>query len=185
MDPKATYDLLVRAINDKDWEAATEAARNLYNWIVGGGFPPDCLRIDMEEIPTVEENKSAAGLSHLVRAINHYLLKPPAASRDEIFDRLAALGVAKVKLSFSGGGDEGQVDEIECFDAEGKFVSGEEIDAVLTEMDEEMEKPIFDKFGGFDGGFDVAGELTWDVENRKVKIGSQVTDWIDQGEHEV
>jgi hypothetical protein len=41
MDPNATLDLLISALNSGNHARATEHARNLADWVAGGGFEPD------------------------------------------------------------------------------------------------------------------------------------------------
>lgn len=69
MNPTATYDSLVGAIQRQNWEVATETARMLYNHLVIGGAHPARDRIEYD-IPDVYEVPRAAGLKHLVRGIN-------------------------------------------------------------------------------------------------------------------
>jgi hypothetical protein len=41
MDPNATYDEMIAAAKDGDWDAAAEHAENLSTWLARGGFEPD------------------------------------------------------------------------------------------------------------------------------------------------
>jgi hypothetical protein len=40
MDPTATWDQMLDAFGDEDWELALELANILLAWFRGGGFPP-------------------------------------------------------------------------------------------------------------------------------------------------
>lgn len=40
-----------------------------------------------------------------------------------------------------------------------------------------LEGPV-DEYGGFDGGFEVDGNVTWDVEQREVILSGQETAWV-------
>lgn len=72
MDPNATYDAMVDAVVNQEWEEATEAAHNLWNWICGGGFLPS--RPDLGALtPTIPGPEIAPGLRHLVAGINKKL----------------------------------------------------------------------------------------------------------------
>lgn len=119
--------------------------------------------------------------------------------REQIFDLLAAAGVVKVELEFSGGGDEGNVDEITATvkDADALFEYDLDNVPLLVAKQEEwesefdierfaeaLEEPINDNFGGFDGP-GVAGRLEWNVETRKVLLNYSREEWVDQDEEEV
>lgn len=43
MDPDATLEMLLSAIEDKDWEAVAQYAIALHEWIKNGGFPPETV----------------------------------------------------------------------------------------------------------------------------------------------
>jgi len=53
MDPNATVQRLLEAIDDHDLEAAREAADDLSNWLARGGFAPDWLRVVKEFVGRV------------------------------------------------------------------------------------------------------------------------------------
>jgi predicted ATPase len=40
MDPNATLQLLINALEEADMDTAREAARNLAEWVRGGGYMP-------------------------------------------------------------------------------------------------------------------------------------------------
>ncbi len=40
-----------------------------------------------------------------------------------------------------------------------------------------LEAPV-DDYGGFDGGFDVNGKVTWDVEKRTLTLSGEETEWV-------
>ena len=40
MDPNQAWSGLLRAVEDDDWQSATEIAENLTDWIGKGGLPP-------------------------------------------------------------------------------------------------------------------------------------------------
>ncbi len=40
-----------------------------------------------------------------------------------------------------------------------------------------LEEPV-DEYGGFDGGFEVNGKVTWDVEKRTVILSGEETAWV-------
>lgn len=43
MDPQATLDMLLEALEAKDWELAAELSEALQTWLARGGFPPDTI----------------------------------------------------------------------------------------------------------------------------------------------
>lgn len=74
MDPNACYDSMLQNIAEKNWAEATENARNLYNWLVRGGFVPQRPVIRTQDIPSVHDEPAAAGLASFVTAINYRLI---------------------------------------------------------------------------------------------------------------
>jgi len=110
-------------------------------------------------------------------------------SRDKVFATLKGMNVAKVEVFYSGGNDEGGVNQIDLFDADGKKIrSMEEYYGGNSVWDEAIKGwkqaeaptdeqrlsqalciPVYDKYGSFAGDFYVDGTITWDVENRKVR----------------
>lgn len=71
MDPAATYDRLAEHLNAKEWDEATEAARNLWNWLARGGFAPARPPLDYPKVTAME----APGLRHFIWGINSHLIK--------------------------------------------------------------------------------------------------------------
>lgn len=69
MDPTVCYDDLMTAIDDHQWEDAAELARNLWNWLANGGFPPARPPIE-KDVPDVLEEPTAAGLRPFIAGIN-------------------------------------------------------------------------------------------------------------------
>jgi hypothetical protein len=108
--------------------------------------------------------------------------------RDAVFAILKDKGVAKVEVQYSGGGDEGGVNEIYLYDNAGKQVASmEEYYGASSVWDEATKtykpadppndeqklsmalcSPVYDKYGGFAGEFYVSGTVTWDVTTGKI-----------------
>lgn len=44
MDPQATWELLLDAYSDHDWDSVDEHAAVLLNWLEKGGFAPQTVR---------------------------------------------------------------------------------------------------------------------------------------------
>lgn len=44
MDPHATWELLLNAYSDHDWDGVDEHAIKLLDWLEKGGFPPQTVR---------------------------------------------------------------------------------------------------------------------------------------------
>lgn len=114
-------------------------------------------------------------------------------TKNKVFDTIRKLGAANAKVYFSGGGDEGGVDQITLHNE-----NGEEIKSLLENhnyhekngkyykydyktnkqevvniTDEEklvmnLVKPVYEKYHTFAGEFYVNGCVTWDAINRKV-----------------
>lgn len=51
MDPEATIDQIYNALTDEDFEESQQAARDLIDWMDGGGFKPGTLIVQ----PILEE----------------------------------------------------------------------------------------------------------------------------------
>lgn len=114
-------------------------------------------------------------------------------TKKEVFEMLEKLNIAKVIVEFSGGGDEGGADSISAYNENNEVVElpkfGKQrvsrfdhtqekwvYDRELTETEkmlEALEKPIEDKYGGFDGDFYVSGEVVWDVKKKKVLLSGK------------
>jgi len=111
-------------------------------------------------------------------------------SRVIVFDALKSKGVHKVEVHYSGGNDEGGVNQIELFDANGENIAHmDEYYGATQQWDEATKKyvpsapptydqrlsealcaPVYDKYYSFAGDFYVNGILTWDVPNCKVNM---------------
>ena len=110
---------------------------------------------------------------------------------DRIFTRLAGLGVATVRVGFSGGNDDGGItgivatlasggeqhweetyrDEGAYQVVDGKWTFVEKKAEPLTEHQEmvnEMAQSVYDKYGSFAGEFYVGGYFLWDVATGKL-----------------
>ena len=109
---------------------------------------------------------------------------------------LSKLGILKIRISFSGGNDEGGVDAIEVLkwaDGADQSLSLDRIypdqydtdlkryvyrDMTLAEQTTNnlldlIEQPIDDRYGSFAGDFHVSGYLHYDVAEGRVWIGGE------------
>ena len=99
-----------------------------------------------------------------------------------LFAYMAASGIGKITVSYSGGGDSGCVDEIWVYDGDGKMIDG--CNPEWIDSEENLSEPIWDKHGSFadGGGYFVSGSVKWDAINRTVELsGVDYTD-VDDGE---
>jgi hypothetical protein len=111
----------------------------------------------------------------------------PFNTREKIFRELTRCNVATVEVQFSGGGDEGSVNRIRLFNADGVEINVLEEAYISSEYDEKtknwkptremtrdemlaeaLSQPVYDKYGGFDGDFSVDGKICWNVKERTV-----------------
>ena len=124
-------------------------------------------------------------------------------TRDEMWQELAKRNVSSVVVKFSGGNDEGGVDEIILCDKD---------DLPFDELRESCEqvwdyttnswitknpnsdtdlihilvKPVYDKYYSFAGEFYVQGELIYDVKNKKITMnGKETVESYEDFENEV
>lgn len=92
--------------------------------------------------------------------------------RNRIFDVLAQHDIAKVVMEFSGGHDEGDVENWEFHNTdptkEVEFVPPAPALAVYKKLQEDMEEVMLAHFGYFNGRPSAWGAVVWDVSNRKV-----------------
>lgn len=94
-------------------------------------------------------------------------------TRDEIFDKLAELGITSVEVPFSGGNDEGYAERPIA-----KPDGNTGLATVDDEFIEALEAPIYDEYGSFAGDFSVYGTLVWRVATRTVRMmGEERSDY--------
>ena len=111
-------------------------------------------------------------------------------SRDSVFAALSKRGAVRVEVDYSGGNDEGGVNGITLFDANGENIGHmDEYYGETQQWDEATKKyipsppptdeqrlsqalcaPVYDKYYSFAGDFYVNGILTWDVANKKINM---------------
>ena len=116
-------------------------------------------------------------------------------NRNEAFKYLKSINVRKVIIDFSGGGDEGGVDQITLYEKGGERNINEWTNnktwnntkkcwELITPPSIEHElsvclcKPIYDKYNGFAGNFYVSGQLTWNVKDKSVKISGKESEEV-------
>lgn len=100
---------------------------------------------------------------------------------NELFDRLTlgssyqrlfafckSVGISRINVEYSGGGDSGGPDNVEILPK----VSKEVADFVHNDLAEELSNPIYDRHGSFadGGGYSVNGTVVYDIENNKAWI---------------
>ncbi len=110
-------------------------------------------------------------------------------NKSEVWNELKKRGVVKVVVEFSGGGDEGGVDDTTLFAADGKvygklgpYFPNKKWDGTKNEwillkqptvdeaLSEALSEPVYDKYSSFAGEFHVNGTVVWDVETLVVKM---------------
>ena len=103
-------------------------------------------------------------------------------SREQVFDKLAAEGFNKVEVEFSGGGDEGGVDNIafykdDCLDSEmdGYGADDDPLGSALAQ-------PVYDRYGGFGFEGGVSGTLIWDIDSRRLSINGNKQHYLEFSE---
>lgn len=108
--------------------------------------------------------------------------------RHKIFSTLKARNIVKVEVHYSGGDDEGGVNQIDLIDTAGKVEHMEEYydgyskwndatqrweePAPPTEeqlLSKSLCRPVYDRYGSFAGEFYVNGSVVWDVVAGTVK----------------
>jgi hypothetical protein len=108
--------------------------------------------------------------------------------RHKVFSLLKARNIVKVEVQYSGGNDEGSVNQINLIDNAGKVEYMEEYYDNYSVWDETTKSyrspepptkeqllskslcaPVYDKYYSFAGEFYVSGTVTWDVVAGTVK----------------
>lgn len=100
----------------------------------------------------------------------------PSSAVRRIIEIAHPLGIAKVVGEFYGGNDEGSLNDVILYNAEGQRIDG--IDAGSWSQPDSifgnLEAILYTKYGGFAGDFSVSGSLTIDVaKGTLVEEGSQ------------
>lgn len=101
--------------------------------------------------------------------------------RKEIFAELRKRGAAKVVVQFSGGGDEGGVENIQLLSETGFPIGtlpawgGEGIDGELADQ---LSKPVYDRYYSFAGEFYVNGTVEYDVEKETAVMSGQESEEV-------
>jgi hypothetical protein len=93
---------------------------------------------------------------------------------DAVWEFMRANNVARIEVSYQGGNDEGGADETVCYDADKKPMRCD----IPAELEETLEEPIYDEYGGFGGCFDVSGVCVWNLKKKSVKLKGSQTDWV-------
>ncbi|NCA13955.1 MAG: hypothetical protein EBS89_07445 [Proteobacteria bacterium] len=98
---------------------------------------------------------------------------PRKWSRARIFARLREMGVAQVRVGFSGGNDDGGVSGIVATMADGTKQRWEESHDEgdrndHQEMVDEIAEVVYENYGGFAGERYVSGYFLWDVAKGEV-----------------
>jgi hypothetical protein len=101
-------------------------------------------------------------------------------SRTAVFSALRSRGADRAVVAFSGGGDEGGADSITLYAGEEELSQlslytyvGEtprcpvNPDVALADA---LSDPVNKEYGGFDGDFDVEGEVIWETEGETVML---------------
>jgi hypothetical protein len=110
-------------------------------------------------------------------------------SMSEVWEELKKRNVAKAEVSFSGGNDEGGVENIELFDENGKELGTLDEEFLPQKYNEEtqeyepvgeisgngllataLSQPVYAKYYSFAGDFHVSGSVVYDVKSRKVNM---------------
>jgi len=112
--------------------------------------------------------------------------------KSEIWAELEKRKVAKVQVDYSGGNDEGGVNDITLFDKDGKVMGRLEEEYIAEEYNPKTNKwertkepsadsklaeglgaPVYAKYYTFAGEFYVNGQVIYDVANRKIDMSGQ------------
>ena len=108
-------------------------------------------------------------------------------TKDEVFGTLVELGVGKVRVTFSGGNDEGGVDNITLISATD---ASKNVDVSMWSRDPDLDprvtdelikalgEPVYGRYSTFAGEFTVYGVVTWDVPSRRCFFEGQESTYV-------
>ncbi len=85
-----------------------------------------------------------------------------------LFSYMDAVGLSRIEMEYSGGGDSGGVDNINFVPAVATAVEN----AFREQLEEALSNPIYNRHGGFadGGGYYVNGVVLYDAKNRLINI---------------
>ena len=85
-----------------------------------------------------------------------------------LFSYMDAVGLSRIELEYSGGGDSGGVDHMTFVPAVGTAVE----DTFREQLEEALSNPIYNRHGSFadGGGYHVNGVVLYDAKNRLINI---------------
>jgi hypothetical protein len=86
-----------------------------------------------------------------------------------LFNYMNEVGLNRIIVQYSGGGDSGGMDEMAFLPA----LKNESIEnSIKSELEDELSQPIYNRHGGFadGGGYSVNGSVIWDAQKKQVWI---------------
>ena len=91
-----------------------------------------------------------------------------------ILSLMESVGIDKIEIEYSGGGDSGGTDGYNAFPAKTK-----ELEALYNDFEDVLIEPMWSKHGSFadDGTYSVNGLIVWDVKNKFVYIEGTDTNY--------
>lgn len=101
----------------------------------------------------------------------------PRTNKQRTFNLMAQLDIRKAEVEFSGGNDEGGVDNITVYRGERQIEGNLPVSYATKDATSEQElaellgRPVYDKYYGFAGEFYVQGTVVWDLATKKVNMG--------------
>lgn len=129
--------------------------------------------------------------------------------KQKVWDAMQAKGVSKIVAYFSGGNDEGGVNNYDMLDAKGKtikipeenkkdpnyvrdtypftreeFFGHDEYWPKQGSIAHIVEQPIDMEYGSFAGDFSVSGACVWDLATKKVTMSGEIRSDYDSFEQE-
>jgi hypothetical protein len=100
--------------------------------------------------------------------------------KNRVFQLLRLRGASKAVVSFSGGNDEGDVDSIKLTIGDEQidldvWWEGDQTDHPDKELSVLLAAPVWERYGGFAGDFQVYGIVTFDVAAGTVVMSKEET----------
>lgn len=133
--------------------------------------------LDMQQVGIPEGDF----LDRCTTAFKQLRIRAKKLTRQHVWRLLDTLRITGVTVEFSGGNDEGATDAITVWYADDVYEYVQE-DPNDESPDQRLIhalcQPVYGRWGGFDSGSEVVGQVVWDTKTRQVTADYQETEWV-------
>lgn len=107
-----------------------------------------------------------------------------------LFAYMKLVGINKIEVNYSGGGDSGGVDNIEIYNSN-ESANPSISSGLRDDLEEDLSSPVYNRHGGFadGGGYYVNGDVVYNANNKTIHISgvdhiSEYGDEQEDGDYE-